>query len=339
MRRTRPRASRPARVHAGRGSSAGANTLDILIGDCPGIPGGIATCSDGWTGKVNTSTRGQPTAFTIANPIGALTAAALTAGEAFLRLIGVDRPPRAFELSAWTGYCGPLGSLPAGPRLPTIAPIDALLIGCGNVMNGWAAAVRALQITGHARAVDRESLGEENLGPYAFARRDMIGQPKTALLAGHLEPLISVTRHDEELDLFVPRITRWHLPLPALVINGLNEVEPRHVVQRLWPEVLIDMAAGGMTSRSSSTGGATAVSACSARCRTRHRTRLHSAHRNGHGPATGAVPQQLHHTRHRRGRRSGAARASDATSGSRRIGPAHVRLHQLGQAEYQEHQR
>ena len=31
------------------------------------------------------------TAFMIANPVGALTAAALTAGEAFLRLIGVTR--------------------------------------------------------------------------------------------------------------------------------------------------------------------------------------------------------------------------------------------------------
>jgi len=238
------------RVHAERGSSAGANALDIFIGGCPSVPGGIATCSDGWTGKVYAAgARERTTAFTIANPIGALTAAALTAGEAFLRLIGVGRPPRAFELSAWTGDCGPPGSLPDGPRLPTIPPIDALLIGCGNVMNGWAVAVRALQITGHVRAVDRQSLGEENLGPYALARRDMIRQPKTALLAGHLQPLITVTPHDEELDLFVPRVTRWHLPLPALVINGLDEVEPRHVVQRLWPDVLVDMAAGGTTSQ------------------------------------------------------------------------------------------
>lgn len=236
------------RVHAGRGSSAGPNALDILIGDCPGTAGGISTCSDGWTGKL-CATRERTTAFTIANPVGALTAAALAAGEAFLRLVGVAVPPRAFEVSAWTGDCGPLGSLPDGPGLPAIPPIDALLIGCGNVMNGWAVAVRALQITGHARAIDRQSLGEENLGPYTLARRDMIGQPKTALLAGHLQPFIAVTPHDEELDLFVPRITSWHLPLPALVINGLDAVEPRHVVQRLWPDVLVDMAAGGTTSQ------------------------------------------------------------------------------------------
>jgi len=179
-------------------------------------------------------TREPVTAFLVSNPIGALTAAALAAGETFLRLIGLSRPSRAFELSAWSGACGPLGGLPGDPPLPAIPPIDALLIGCGNVMNGWAAA-RALRITGRARAVDRQSLGGENLGPYSLARRDMIGQPKTLLLARHLEPLITVARQDEELSLFLPRITRWHLPLPPFVINGLDEVEPRHMVQRLWP--------------------------------------------------------------------------------------------------------
>jgi hypothetical protein len=239
----------PPRLRAD-GVSAGAGDLDILVGDPPGMPGCIATCSDGWTGKVDTTgTRERATAFTIANPVGALTAAGLAAGEAFLRLISVPRPPRLFELSAWTGECRPPGGQPHGPPLAAIPPIDALLVGCGNVMNGWAVAIRALQMTGHVRAVDRQSVGEENLGPYALARRDMVGQPKTALLAGHLQPLIAVNGHDEELDLFVPRITRWHLPLPALVINGLDEVEPRHVVQRLWPDVIVDMAAGGTTSQ------------------------------------------------------------------------------------------
>jgi hypothetical protein len=240
----------PPRVHAWGSSLPRADALGIFIGGLPDTPGGIGTCSDGWTGKVfPAGTRGPVTAFRVSNPIGALTAAALTAGEAFLRLIGLSRPSRGFELSAWSGACGPLGRLPDDPPLPGIPPIDTLLIGCGNVMNGWAAAARALRITGHARAVDRQSLGAENLGPYSLARSDMIGQAKTLLLARHLEPLITVARHDEELSLFLPRITHWHLPLPPLVINGLDEVEPRHMVQRLWPEVLVDMAAGGTTSQ------------------------------------------------------------------------------------------
>lgn len=240
----------PPRVHAWGSSLPRADALGIFIGGPPDTPDGIGTCSDGWTGKIfPAGTRESVTAFMVSNPVGALTAAALTAGEAFLRLVGLSRPSQGFELSAWSGACGPLGGLPDDPPLPAIPPIDALLIGCGNVMNGWAAAAHALRITGHARAVDRQSLGEENLGPYSLARRDMIGQPKTLLLARHLEPLITVARHDEELSLFLPRITRWHLPLPPLVINGLDEVEPRHMVQRLWPEALVDMAAGGTTSQ------------------------------------------------------------------------------------------
>jgi hypothetical protein len=154
------------RVHADGSFPARPDALGILIGSHQDTPGGIATCSDGWTGKVfPAGTREPVTAFMVSNPVGALTAAALTAGEAFLRLIGLSRPSREFELSAWSGVCGPLGSVPGDPSLPVIPPIDALLIGCGNVMNGWAAAARALRITGYARAVDRQSLGEENLGP------------------------------------------------------------------------------------------------------------------------------------------------------------------------------
>src|SRR5260221_14642884 len=117
----------PRRVLAGVPHPAGAADLDILVGERPESPGGIATCSDGWTGSVFATRTGEPmTAFVIANPVGALTAAALAAGEAFLRLIGVTRPPRAFELSAWTGQCGLPGSLPHGPQPPATAPIAAL---------------------------------------------------------------------------------------------------------------------------------------------------------------------------------------------------------------------
>ncbi|MGH8930016.1 MAG: ThiF family adenylyltransferase [Egibacteraceae bacterium] len=225
-------------------------TLAITVGAVARTPDEIVTCSDGWVGRVSSIEGARLlAAFASANPVGALTAAALTAGEAFLKLIGIDRKPHAFELSAWTGECSPVHSLSSGPGLPIIPAIDALVIGCGNVTNGWAKAVHALRLTGSINLVDRESLGEENLGPYAFARQDMVGQPKTLVLAEQLQPRLKVVRHDEELHLFVPRITRWDLPMPPLVINGLDNIEARHLAQRLWPEVLLDMAAGGTTSQ------------------------------------------------------------------------------------------
>src|SRR5207302_8935097 len=42
---------------------------------------------------------------------------------------------------------------------------------------------------------------------------------------------------------------RFGLPLPPVIINGLDNVLTRHSVQRLWPATLIDMAAGGLTSQ------------------------------------------------------------------------------------------
>jgi len=56
----------------------------------------------------------------------------------------------------------------------------------------------------------------------------------------------------------IPRPEEWKLfkirlqhgaELPPLVINGLDNVETRHSVQRLWPGVLIDMASGGPTAQ------------------------------------------------------------------------------------------
>lgn len=240
----------PTRVRIADTSANRSATIDVTVGTTSPVPHSIVTCSDGWLGKL-TSIDGDrlPNAFRDPNPVGALTAAALTAGEVFLRIIGLGRPPQTLELSAWSGDSAAPGTLRGGPTFLTIPALDVLLVGCGNVMNGWAVAARALRMTGHAHAVDRQVLREENLGPYSLARRDLIGTPKTALLAGHLQPDVAVTPHDEELDLFAPRITRWNLPLPRLVINGLDDVEPRHVIQRLWPELLIDMAAGGTTSQ------------------------------------------------------------------------------------------
>lgn len=239
----------PPRVHPGNGVRRACG-VEIVVGDPGGTGGDLVACSDGWVGRVSPAdTQPLVPSFSAANPIGALVAAALTAAEVFLRVLGLERTASAFEVSAWTGESGPFGALALGPPLSTVPPIDALLVGCGNVMNGWAMAVRALSLAGQARAVDRQVLREENLGPYALARTDMLGEPKTALLAQYLEPQVTVARHDEELDLFAPRVTEWGLELPHLVITGLDDVAPRHLVQRLWPRTILDMAAGGTTSQ------------------------------------------------------------------------------------------
>src|SRR5207244_1664674 len=63
-----------------------------------------------------------------------------------------------------------------------------------------------------------------------------------------LEPAIAVTPRPDEWEFFKIRL-HYGLRVPLIVVNGLDNVETRHSVQRLWPEVLVDMAAGGLTSQ------------------------------------------------------------------------------------------
>jgi hypothetical protein len=65
-----------------------------------------------------------------------------------------------------------------------------------------------------------------------------------------LAPAIRTRPYPEGLDLFIPRITTFgDVAMPPLVICGLDDPQYRHMVQRLWPETLIDLATGGATAQ------------------------------------------------------------------------------------------
>ncbi len=183
------------------------------------------------------------------NAVGASAAACLGAGGAFLTLAGCPPEARSFELSLFAYEQGPVGTLPIGPELPAEPLVlDGFLVGCGAVTNGWAYVVKRLPIVGSLEAVDRQSLGIENLGPYVGAGREWLGNPKAEMIASLLSPEIAVRPKNEEWEFFKIRL-RYGVRIPAVIVNGLDNVETRHSVQRFWPEVLIDMAAGGLTSQ------------------------------------------------------------------------------------------
>lgn len=199
----------------------------------------IAVNSTGWVARIACGGDGAaslPWEPLYANAIGAVGAGCLGSGEAFLRLID-EHPavPRNHELSMLTGETGPIGTFPPGPELPgDPLNLDTLLAGCGGVSNGWAATVRHLPIVGRLAAVDRQAVGDENLGPYAVAVASDVGQWKVEVIRRVLEPAISVDPHPDEIDLFVTLITEWdRLPVPDIVITGLDDALPRHVIQRL----------------------------------------------------------------------------------------------------------
>ena len=212
----------------------------------------IAVNSNGWVARIaplgSTATRlaWEPT---LPNPLGAHAAAALGAGQVFMKLIGYKVPMAASEISLDSYELSSPGALDPGPLLPdSPLNLDGFLVGCGAVANGWAYTIKRLPIVGQLHAVDRESLGTENLGPYVGADRAWLKLPKVELIRDLLRPSVRVIPHAEEWELFKIRL-QYGLKVPRLIINGLDNVETRHSVQRLWPECLIDMASGGTTSQ------------------------------------------------------------------------------------------
>lgn len=212
----------------------------------------IAINSSGWVARF-ASWRSRMTSLpwmppTIPNPCGAHAAACLGTGLAFFTILGKELT-LAQEISLLTHQEGNLGSLDSGPALPRQPlEIDAFLVGCGAVTNGWAYTIKRLSVVGRVQAVDRQSLKIENIGSYVLAKHSLLTQPKAKIIEGYLAPQIKVTSRPEEWELFKIRL-KFGLTVPSLIVNGLDNVLTRHSVQRLWPSTLIDMAAGGLNSQ------------------------------------------------------------------------------------------
>ncbi len=175
-------------------------------------------------------------------------AASLGVGAAFFAILGKPLT-LSTETCLFNHEVAPLGELETGPPLPA-SPLwlDAFLVGCGAVTNGWAYAVKRLPIVGRLQAIDNQSLRLENIWSYVAVGRESVGKPKTAVMKELLRPAIDVTARSDQWELF--KIWLDHgLDVPPLIIAGLDNVTTRHSVQRLWPETLIDMGAGGLQSQ------------------------------------------------------------------------------------------
>ena len=211
----------------------------------------ITVNSGGWVARLAASDSGVDELFWEkhpSNPIGAIAAACLGSAGVFLRIIETGAP-RAGEFSLFSHETAQPGALYVGPELPN-SPIalTTFLVGCGAVANGWAYTIRRLPVTGEVQAIDGQSIQLENLGSYVTADRSWLKRPKVELMRALLFPAIRVTERPDEWEFFKIRVEHG-LTVPNIIVNGLDNVATRHSVQRLWPDVLIDMAAGGLTSQ------------------------------------------------------------------------------------------
>jgi len=216
------------------------------------VPAWITVSSDGWLARVATAAAGAmklPEPKAPPNPLGALPAACLGTGQVFLALIGRPLLAAPIELSLHSLASGPPGTLTPGPALRDMLPIEALLVGCGGVANGWTYTIKRLPITGAIEAVDHQAMRPENLGAYVCAGRSSLNRPKAKIIRDELAPAIHVTPRTERFRFFNARIGHGQTVVPSLVISALDNPHTRHDVQRLWSPTTIDLAAEGLTAQ------------------------------------------------------------------------------------------
>jgi molybdopterin/thiamine biosynthesis adenylyltransferase len=214
----------------------------------------VTVNSSGWVARMATSQSDVatlPSSPAPSNITGAAAATCLGASQVFHVLAGRTLASEPVELSLFERATGTLGSFAPGPPLPEVPlELDALLVGCGGVMHGFVYVLRRLPVVGRGRAVDRQRVRDENLGPYVNATEKTIGIEKAELVSELLAPNVAITPYPEDFDpLFTVRLKRGHFAMAPIVVAGLDRVPTRHTVQRLWPELLIDMGAAGETAQ------------------------------------------------------------------------------------------
>jgi molybdopterin/thiamine biosynthesis adenylyltransferase len=202
--------------------------------------------SNGWLARVSSVDTNLPADTENDNPIGALAAACLGAGEVFKRLIAL-KPERGELLNGFSFSLRTYRAddADAGPQLPDSLTVDLLMVGAGAIGNGLAHLLSRLAGRGRIHVVDSQDYGEENLGTCIMIGPHEVGRAKARAMASLL------SRPDLDVQGFVMPFDQYaeqQSDTPALVINGLDNIPGRHDVQRLlWPDLVVDGAIGDFT--------------------------------------------------------------------------------------------
>jgi molybdopterin/thiamine biosynthesis adenylyltransferase len=199
--------------------------------------------SNGFVARVTSGATDISGECDIFNPIGALAAACLGIGEVFKRLIRLKGERgemlNDFSFSLRTYAQGPADY---GPPIPEVLPHDLLVVGAGAIGNGIVHLLSRLPFTGAITIVDREEYGQENLGTCVLIAPDDLNTPKADFLASVLnEYNIRAKGFHGPFERYASELRQF----PKIVLNGLDNIDVRHEVQRaLWPNVIVDGAIG-----------------------------------------------------------------------------------------------
>jgi molybdopterin/thiamine biosynthesis adenylyltransferase len=202
--------------------------------------------SNGWVARVSSGDKELSPECDLTNPIAALAAACLGVGEVFKRLIRLKAERGellngfSYSLRTYQPY-----KCDFGPPLPDDLPADLLIVGAGAIGNGLTHLASQLRFTGRIRIIDSQRYGMENLGTCILIGSDELTKPKALVLS---ECLTKAGKDAKGYHMPFERFMKDVDTHEAIVINGLDNIDVRHDVQRsLWPDVVIDGAIGDFT--------------------------------------------------------------------------------------------
>jgi molybdopterin/thiamine biosynthesis adenylyltransferase len=200
--------------------------------------------SNGWVCRVSSGSTQLDSDCGMSNPVGALAAACLGVGDVFKRLVGLD-PDRGelldgFQFSLRTYEINPLD---CGPVLSATKEVDLLVVGAGAIGNGIVALLADIPFFGNIVIIDKEDYGDENLGTCILIGPDDLNKPKAEIMARHLQSAGKFAKGTKAT--FESYYADLGGNYPRLVLNGLDNIDVRHEVQRsLWPDLIVDGAIG-----------------------------------------------------------------------------------------------
>lgn len=218
--------------------------LSIGVAARSGLPWTVIN-SNGWLARVSSSSLDLPPDCSQPNPIGALAAASLGVTDVFKRLIQLrETRGRLLNGLSFSLFTYLVGAIDPGPVLPAELSADVLIVGGGAIGNGIVYLLSQFSIRGHVDIVDGQVFQPENLGTCILIGPDDVDVAKAETLAAFLHANnISAKGHRSDFASFSDLFGQT-LPFPKLILNSLDNVEARHQVQDVWPDLIIDGAIG-----------------------------------------------------------------------------------------------
>lgn len=200
--------------------------------------------SNGWLARVSSGPQNIPPDAECYNPIAALAAACLGTTEIFKRLIRLkESRGRLLDATSFSLYSYKSGEDNLGPALPERIAVDILLTGVGAIGNGILKLLCLLPITGNVRIVDYQKYEPENLGTCLVIGPSDLGKDKALFAEEYLDGKFQAKGFVEDIREFRKRLGT-EIPYPKIILNGLDNIDARHYVQDIWPDVTIDGAIG-----------------------------------------------------------------------------------------------